>query len=383
MLNRRILYGVVGCGLIGAGPAVADPVCMRVDVPGSSWTQGWPINDLNEAVYGADSGGWIRSGGTWRRLPDPPASTGLTAVALTALGLNDAGVIAGAGSTTVDGVEQSFFFADGAYTFFTYPGATRTEVRSLNADGLATVVAYENDVDGSATSGVGLVYNPGGAGAYAPGFTPLAPILDGDDAWFVLPGAMNRAGQVVGTAWFPGRGVWGFRHDPATGATDVFRVAPGPLRARGINDAGVIVGAINGGNGFRGWRRDAGGDHFFDCPELGATGGGIFPESINNGGVISGDMYDADGNGHAFVAFPTVGAAIDDLAAAVAGTGPGKSLAAKVQAIGQDVAAGTAAAACKVLGAFTSEVSAQHGLDAGAAAIFTSEAHAIAVALGC
>ena len=74
-----------------------------------------------------------------------------------------------------------------------------------------------------------------------------------------------------------------------------------------------------------------------------------------------------------------------DLADAVAGVGPGRSLAAKVRAIQGYVAANETASACATLGAFVSEVNAQTGkkLSSAQAASLISQASDIQAALGC
>jgi streptogramin lyase len=80
--------------------------------------------------------------------------------------------------------------------------------------------------------------------------------------------------------------------------------------------------------------------------------------------------------------------ASDQLAAlgvAVAGSGPGKSLAAKVSQIEAYVAATDTSDACSLLGALVSEVNAQTGKSVGAAdaASFLSQSAGIRAALGC
>jgi len=84
---------------------------------------------------------------------------------------------------------------------------------------------------------------------------------------------------------------------------------------------------------------------------------------------------------------PVKGAAeqLSELAAAVAGVGPGASLAHKVAAIEADVAANDTADACAELGAFNNEVQAQTGkkIDTSEAASLLTKAQDIGAALGC
>jgi hypothetical protein len=76
---------------------------------------------------------------------------------------------------------------------------------------------------------------------------------------------------------------------------------------------------------------------------------------------------------------------LTDLGAAVAGVGPGHSLADKVTAIDGFVAASDTLDACATLGAFRSEVDAQTGkkISTAQAASFITQAQDIEAALGC
>ena len=78
-------------------------------------------------------------------------------------------------------------------------------------------------------------------------------------------------------------------------------------------------------------------------------------------------------------------AELDELAAAVAGVGPGQSLARKVAAITADAASADTAGACAGLVTFGSEVSVQSGkkLEPADAASLLSRAQGIEAALGC
>ena len=76
---------------------------------------------------------------------------------------------------------------------------------------------------------------------------------------------------------------------------------------------------------------------------------------------------------------------LDELAAAVEGVGPGKSLTAKVNAIQGYVAANDTASACATLDDLINEVNAQSGkkISTALAASLISQAHSIQAALGC
>ena len=370
-----LIVGVIAFSSTAHG----DPVCMQVDIPGAQQTQGWQVNDHGEFVVSSEIGSFVYANGAFRALPAPPPSSGLGPADLGALAINNAGTLAGPAIPPATGVEESFYLEAGVYTFFSYPSADfpNTEVRGLNDLDISAISA--SAADGS--SAIGVVYNPDGNAPWAPGFTVLHPTLDGEEPWYVLPGRLNTAGTVVGSAWF-GDGVHGFIADPS-GAT-VFRVGDARTRARDINDAGTIVGTVTAADGsFTGFVRDASGDRLVTCPAVTAAGGEIFLEGINNEGVMSGDIIDADGNSHGLVMFASASDALADLAGAVRGAGPGASLSSKLRHVQDEVAAGKNA--CADLQAFTSEVRAQSGkkLAATAAAAFTSEANAIAAALGC
>jgi hypothetical protein len=76
---------------------------------------------------------------------------------------------------------------------------------------------------------------------------------------------------------------------------------------------------------------------------------------------------------------------LTNLGVAVAGVGPGRSLAAKVRAIEGDVAANDTAGACDMLGDFINEVNAQTNkkISTAQAASFITQARDIQTALGC
>jgi hypothetical protein len=86
-------------------------------------------------------------------------------------------------------------------------------------------------------------------------------------------------------------------------------------------------------------------------------------------------------------AVPVKGAAeeLSDLANAVAGVGPGRSLAAKVRAIERGLAANDTPDACATLNDLIDEINAQTGkkISTALAASLISQAHDIEAALGC
>jgi hypothetical protein len=284
--------------------ARADYVCRQIDIPGATNTQVWQINNSGQAAATSDSGGAIYSGGTWLPLPTPPASSGYTAANLGALGINDSGMIAG-NALSADGLtEQGYTLSGDAYAFFSHPipGGSRTEPRAISNSGIVTGWSFDDS-----TLGPAWVYNPNGAAGYPAGFTDIVPTLSGAAAIRVIPGAMNAAGQFVGSADFAGRSRRAFVYDPSAASPfTLFQVGGLFTAARGINDNGAVTGftAKPGTNELIGFLLTSAGVETFTCPELSATL--LAPESINNSDLISGNYTDAAGLFHGFIAYPNV-----------------------------------------------------------------------------
>jgi hypothetical protein len=298
-----------------AAPASATYTCKVLDVPGATWTQVWQLNNAGRVAAGSSLGGYTYSGGAWLPLPAPPAASGFTQADLNALGINDAGEITGLASSPDFSRSSGFIYSGGSYAFFDYPaGATPrafTEPRAISPSGIVTGWAYNFDaVNALYLNSVGFVYNPAGAPGYAPGFTEFLPAspVTGRTAIQVIPGAMNAAGQFVGSVKFPGESLrYGFVFSPATASYDFFHVNGLHSAARGINDKGEVVGfTIDLNTGLlSGYVLTAGGYQAISCPELpGLTS--IAVQSINNSGVISGGWNDAAGAYHGYFAYPSV-----------------------------------------------------------------------------
>lgn len=362
--------------------AFAAPICRQLDIPGAGYTQGFQLNNAGQIAFGSDIGGFIYSGGAWQKLPAPP---GYQASDIGATGINDYGLIAGAAGSA------AFLYSAGAYRIFNYPGDANTHTlpRTVSDSGLVLGSADEYDGAGNQTSGTGFIYNPGNAAGYPAGFTTLTPRLpDGTAARYTILGNMNASGKFVGSSRFPRHGQVGFIYDPSAAQPyRFFSLSNGwGARPRGLNDQGQIAGGTYNPDTWisQGFFRDGSADLLITCPEL-DSGGGVFLSSLNNAGLMAGDVFDSNGGFHGLVVYPSVAAAIADLEGAVAGVGPGKSLEAKLDAVSKANAAGRTGPACDGLAAFGSEVSAQSGksIDAQQAASFLDEAHTISRALGC
>lgn len=288
--------------------ASAAPVCHRLDVPGSTWTQLWQLNSAGQIAAGSDLGGFVYSGGAWLPLPAPPASSGFAAGDLNALGINDHGVIAGAGANAAI-AETSFILRGSTWSFFTAPyGYPATEARALGNNGVVTGTNW----DPANFTGTAFVYDPGApVSGYASGFTQIVPTLSGQPAFMSIPGAMNDAGVFVGSSNFAGHGRWGFVYHPG-GTTEVFRLNGLPTSARGINNAGTLMGFLRAPGDTHGagliWAGNTSSAQTYDCADLlgGAPDTGLYGESINDSGVLTGGYPDAAGNYHGVVIWPEV-----------------------------------------------------------------------------
>jgi hypothetical protein len=278
-------------------------------------TQVWQLNNAGRVAASSDLGGYTYSGGAWLPLPAPPAALGFTQADLGVMGVNDSGVIAGFARNTAVTAQSGFIYSGGSYAFFDYPaGATPrsfTEPRAISQSGIVTGWAYNYDAaSASYWDGVGFIYNPTGAPGYPPGFTEFLPVspVTGRAAIQVIPGAMNAAGQFVGSVRFPGEPLrYGFVYSPATASYDFFHVNGLHSAARGINDRGEVVGfTMDLATGLlTGYLLTPAGYQTITCPELpGLTS--IAVQSINNSGVISGGWNDAAGGYRGYIAYPSV-----------------------------------------------------------------------------
>ena len=307
MKIRSFFGAALASAVAAASPASADYVCKQVDVPGALETQLWQVNNAGGVAASSDVGGRTYSGGAWTALPPPPIASGYLAANLSALGINDSGAIAGKAVNLLGTQSQGFVLNGSTYSFFSYPGYSFTEPRALSNSGIVTGWAYNATLLGPA-----FVYNPGGAPGYPTGLTTIVPRLpSGTPASFSIPGAMNAAGQFVGSTNFSNSVRYGFVYDPSwaahggTQAITLFQIQGRFTAARGINDNGAVVGFTRDAAGkFAGFLQTSKGFQLIYCPELKAAG--IFGESINNSDLFSGIWEDAAGTFHGFIAYPNV-----------------------------------------------------------------------------
>jgi hypothetical protein len=251
------------------------------------------INDKGQvAVTNADgSKTGIYRNGIFTPLPAPPAGYSK----LTAFGINNSGAIVGGVYPPSDPThEQGFILIGSTYTFFSRPGWNNTEARAISNSGLITGYSYTDD----ASAYAGLIYN-----AATNTFTDATP--PGSGFAFAVTQGMNAAGRISGDGRLPGLGRYAFVWQQGTLVKGTHQLAPFLARmqiagastaARGINDAGVIVGFFNSGSpvGFVG--SDTRGFQPLIPPGADAPGAGSACEGINNLNQVVCVVMDANGN---------------------------------------------------------------------------------------
>jgi len=277
---------------------------------GYSWTeilipsigpisQAFGLNDKGQvAVTSADgSKTGIYRRGIFTPLPSPPAGYNVSA----ALGINNAGAIVGSAFPASDpSHEQGFILIGSSYTFFSRPGWDNTEARAISQSGLVTGFSY----DDAFTVFSGFVYDPP-----AGSFTDATP--PGSGAGVSITQGMNADGRITGDGRLPGLGRYAFVWQQGTLVKGKLELAPFLTRfkiadvnsaARGINDAGVIVGFTSSGVGFVG--SDSRGFQLLIPPGGDAPGASVACEGINNFRRVVCGVSDAAGNTRAFIGTP-------------------------------------------------------------------------------
>src|SRR5262245_51213567 len=101
------------------GRALPSMVFKTIDVPGSTASEAWGINDAGQVVGNYTAGGvthgYLLSEGSYTTL-DVPGATSTSPSAI-----NDSGQIAG--SYVADGITHAFILSDGVYTTIDAPDA--------------------------------------------------------------------------------------------------------------------------------------------------------------------------------------------------------------------------------------------------------------------
>jgi probable HAF family extracellular repeat protein len=101
-----------------------------LQVPGTTNTDAFGINDAGKIVGGSDVGAFIYENGAYTILNDPEAATGTTV----AKDVNDQGDIIGDYKNAA-GISHGFVYRDGTYTTLDAPGAISTTLSDINSTG--------------------------------------------------------------------------------------------------------------------------------------------------------------------------------------------------------------------------------------------------------
>jgi hypothetical protein len=196
--------------------------------------------------------------------------------------------------------QQGFILIGSKYTFFSRPGWDSTAPRAISNSGLIT--GSSASLDGSTNAG--FIYDP-----RTNTFTDATP--PGSGTGFSLTQGMNADGRITGDGRLESLGQYGFVWQQGTlvkgnGTLPPFlarfQVADVNTAARGINDAGFIVGFTGSGLGFVG--NDSRGFQLLVPPGGDAAGAFVSPEGINNARQVVCNVQDASGNNRAFVGTP-------------------------------------------------------------------------------
>lgn len=295
--------------ILGPMAAQAQYDFMQISYPGDA-TQVFGINDSGDAVgngFNLDSIPFVYASmdGTLTDIApaDGYASTGV-------IGINDAGVLVGSVTnldlTTISGFIRS---KDGTYSIFSHPdAASLTEARGVNNRGLVTGF-FDTDDATYGSIATGFIYDP-----KTETFTDIVPSL------FTIAHGINSKGTVVGSAIFEvdpcGGPNGGFSRygwvRSKHGLVTFFQVNEQRTAARGINDAGMIVGQTADPltlelKGFAIKTPETSCESVaVDASELlqFPNSSNTFPEGVTNSGDIVGNWVDASDQFQGFIATP-------------------------------------------------------------------------------
>lgn len=379
-------------GMLFATLAQAQYTFTTFSLPGANGMQGWGINSALRVpgnAYGgtAPTDSLVYDFASATLTPIPSAGGGLSA---TAIGINNAGQLAG--SYTDGSSSKGFVLTGSFYDTFFYPGGINTIGRALNNTGLVT--GY-SETGSSPVASVGFIYQPS-SGLY----TTIAPAGSN----FTIAQGINDAGVVVGSALmppgtvYPGSpgGAYGWVRQ-ASGTLTFFRVNGLPSRARGINNAGDIVGWFNDvGGDVKAFKVTVPGLLPYENISVAAADYIVYPgavqtiaEGINDAGFISGSVYDAAGVSQGFIASPPATKLLEDLYLMIEGfalpKGIANSFLVKVKAAHAAASGGDFEAACGNLKALINHAEAQAGkkLTKAQAEQIIAAATAIRISMGC
>jgi hypothetical protein len=265
------------------------------------------INDHDQvAVHNADgSKSGIYRNGIFTPLPAFPAGSSNVSTN----GINNAGAIVGGALSPSDPThEQGFILIGSKYSFFSRPGWDNTEARAIANSGLITGFNFNgpfSNQDFSTTAG--FIYNPA-----TKTFTDATP--PGSGTGFSATQGMNADGRISGDGRSPDLGRYAFIWQQGMlvkGGRKLapflarFKIADDGTAARGINDAGVIVGFTGSGGSVVGFvGSDSRGFQLLVPPGGDAAGAITICGGINNFSHVVCEVTDALGNNRAFIGTP-------------------------------------------------------------------------------
>lgn len=310
---KKQLIVVLAVGLIiGPLTAQAQYDYQQIGYPGQAQSQAFGINDSGDAVAnGFDPDNipfvYVAMDGA---ITDVAPAAGYASTGL--LGINDAGVLVGS-VTSLDLNTRSGFTRStkGEYTIFTHPNAvSSTNPRGINNKGLVSGFR-----DSATNPFIGFIYDSKKG--------TFTDIETGSTIQTIAHG-INSKGEVVGNARFtsendpcgsgaPGLVNYGWLRKK-DGSILFFQINGQYTGARGINDAGLIVGQTEDPSTFerKGFVVKA---PKSSCESIAVPAGDLlgfpgstytYPEGITNSGMIVG-VYFEDPSwtiSHGFIATP-------------------------------------------------------------------------------
>jgi hypothetical protein len=306
LCRNAVLLLALLTGIAGAFPAQAAYEYTSVDYPGATLTQLFGSTDsgkfVGDAMIGSTQIGFVYDAKkrAFTPLPNVPG-----APTTNAIGINNAGVIVGSAGNGDN--DQGIILDKGAFSFFVNPGWALTQARSISANSRLIT-----GLSSTGTNYVGFIYD-----VEHDTFTNFLP------SEFTIAQGINGRRDVVGNVTleagvaYPGAPAdsYGFLRQ-RDGALRLFGVTGGStVRARGINNSGLITGFFTDANGVqRGFvARLAAGPSFqslsipdndlLDVPGSART----LPETISDRGDVAGNWFDSAGTNHAFIATPLSG----------------------------------------------------------------------------
>ena len=293
---------VIGSAGLASGAAQAAYVLTEVARPGATQTALWDINNAGTMVGyslagtgpGDFASAFVFDGSTYVGLAGPAG-----AVATTALGISEGGVVVGSYNTSssvdsngvpiLDGA-QGYIYSGGTYTSFNVAGALDTFLRGISPDGRYVSGYYST----TSQPGVGFVYDT---------VSGTLHTLSVPGSVLTIAQGINMHGVVAGGDILSGPPTTrpGFLYDIGTGTrTDLSIAGAARTALRSIADDGELAGWFIDGSGTHGFVGSITSHEVIDFAGATAT----FVEGSNNARYLVGEYLAADGATHAFIATP-------------------------------------------------------------------------------